>query len=371
MDYAQRRHRLQEALRERDLAAALLLDPINICYLTGYWTILSNKSATEELLVVPADGAPWMAVPGLELTLAREQSPGIEDFRYLRAYETTVGMQRFAPQSAPARIKEAVAGVPAGASLGVDLALIRLDRARVIEEILRPYKVVDLGPVIAAMRANKDPDERRVIRECCRIASEAAAAVARQLTLGRSENEVAAESVKVIWLNGATVSHFCLGSGPRSAHPHALPGSRVLEGGDFVVVDIGILYENYWGEICRTFVVGGPSAEQARLIDLVQRSQTAAAETLRPGVPCCEVDEAARSVLRDAGFDDGIYIHTTGHGVGVMGADAPLIAAHNRVPVPLDATLTLEPGLYFPGRGGIRIEDTFYLSAAGVECWTA
>ena len=100
-----------------------------------------------------------------------------------------------------------------------------------------------------------------------------------------------------------------------------------------MVVDIGVFRSNYWAEIARTFVVGTAAPEQSRLLELVQQAQTAAVDVLRPGIPARTVDEAARAVLRGAGFDDGIYIHSTGHGLGVMGPDAPVIAPHTTAPV--------------------------------------
>jgi Xaa-Pro aminopeptidase len=220
------------------------------------------------------------------------------------------------------------------------------------------------------MRASKDPDEVALIRKAAAITAKAAAAIFHGLRPGVTENELAAEAVRVIWANGGTISHLVVAGGPRGAIPHALPTERPVGQGEFVVVDIGVFWSNYWAEIARTFVAGSPTREQVRLLDLVQRAHTAALGALRPGVPARDVDEAARAVLRQAGFDDGDYIHSTGHGLGVMGPDAPAITPFNTTPVPAHATLTIEPGLYFPGSGGIRIEDSYHVSDGRVECLT-
>ena len=178
--------------------------------------------------------------------------------------------------------------------------------------------------------------------------TKAAEAIPRSVRPGVTENELAAEAVRVIWLHGGTITHLVVGSGPRGAFPHA-PTARTVERGDFIVVDIGVLQGHYWAEIARTYVAGTPTAEQTRLLDLVSQAQIVARDAVRPGVPANEVDEAARAVLRKAGFDDAVYIHSTGHGLGIMGPDAPVIAPYNTAPVPLHSTLTLEPGSLLPG----------------------
>jgi len=370
MQSAGRLTRFQTLLQTQEISLALVGDPFNVCYLTGYWTILSGLPGTEQWLAVPARGDPWLAVPGLEEALAREQCPDLLDIRYLRPGETLVRGGRRPAQTVPQLVRGALDALPAGAVVGVDASPLRTDRYRMLEESLRGREVVDLGPHLAAMRASKDPQEVQSIRDAAVITANAAAAIFHALRPKITENDLAAEAVRVIWAHGGTISHLVVASGPRGALPHALPTARAVEPGDFVVVDIGVFRDNYWAEIARTFVMGTPTRDQARLLELVQRAQTAARNVLRAGIPARDVDEAARAVLRDAGFDDGTYIHSTGHGLGVMGPDAPVIAPHNAAPVPMNATLTLEPGLYFPGSGGIRIEDSFLVSATGVECLT-
>ncbi len=371
MSASNRLERLQAHLREQQVRLALVFDPQNICYLTGYWTILSGIPGTDTLLAVPSEGAPWLAVPGLEVTLAREQCPWISDIRYLRPAATLVEGRRVPAQTILQVVEGALAALPRESPIALDASLLRMDKSSTIVPLLRGRRTVDLVLALASMRASKDPDERRWIQESATIVSKAADAIARSARPGVTENDLAAEAVRVIWLHGGTITHLVVGSGPRGAIPHALPTERTVEPGDFIVVDIGVLRGNYWAEIARTYVAGAPTAEQARLLNLVGQAQVAARRAVRPGIPANEVDEAARSVLRKAGFDDAVYIHSTGHGLGIMGPDAPVIAPHMTAPVPLHATLTLEPGLYFPGWGGLRIEDSFFVSETSLECWTA
>jgi Xaa-Pro aminopeptidase len=367
---SERLRRFRDHLRQREIPLALVFDPFNICYLTGYWTILSGIAGTEALLAVPERGEPWLAVPGLELTLAREQCPQIKDIRHLRPIQTTVHGQAVPAQTVPQLVRAAVGSVSGHVSVGLDISLLRTDKYQALGDALRGHQVADLTPDLAAMRASKDPAEQRAIRESSAVVSQAAAAISEALRPGVTENTLAAEAVRVIWASGGTITHLVVASGPRGALPHALPTARPVEAGEFVVVDIGVLRNNYWAEIARTYVAGGPTAEQTRLLALVQEAQNASRRALRSGVAARDVDAAARNVLRNAGYDDGTYTHTTGHGLGIMGPDAPVIGAHNAAPIPLHSTVTLEPGLYFPGSGGIRIEDSFLVTETGAECWT-
>jgi len=367
---SERLRRFQDHLRERAIPLALVFDPFNICYLTGYWTILSGLPGTDEVLAVPDRGEPWLAVPGLELTLAHELCPQIADIRHLRPLETTVHGRSVPAQTVPQLVSAALSSIAGGGLVGLDVSLLRTDKYRALADALRSHQVADLSQDLGGMRASKDPVEQQTIRENSAVVSEAAAAIAEVLRPGVTENTLAAEAVRVIWANGGTITHLVVASGPRGALPHALPTARAVQPGEFVVVDIGVLRSNYWTEIARTYVAGRPTSEQTHLLALVQDAQNASRRALRAGVPARDVDAAARNVLRDAGYDDGTYTHSTGHGLGVMGPDAPVIAPHNAAPIPLNATVTLEPGLYFPGTGGIRIEDSFLVTPSGAECWT-
>jgi Xaa-Pro aminopeptidase len=347
-----------------------VLDHHNVCYLTDYWTVLSGLPGTEVLLCVPPQKPPWLAVPGLETLTARAISPGISDVRYLRGGETSVSGQKLRVQTSRILVAEALASLKSGTVIGIDMSPVRRDRFEAVAELLSRYRVVDTTPVLLSMRSSKDADELQRIREGSLIACEAAAAIYYAVGPGVTEQQLASEAARVIWSRGATVTHLVVGSGPRAALPHAMPTSRAVASGDYVVIDIGVLWRNYWAEIARTYIAGQPSSGQADLISLVQEAQLAARSKLIAGVPCCTIDHAARTVLSRAGFDDGIFTHSTGHGLGVMGPDGPSIAATNTGLVPQSSTLTLEPGLYFPGRGGIRIEDSFYVGEHATECLT-
>src|SRR5215472_14678562 len=230
---SERLRRFQDHLRERNVALALISDPFNICYLTGYWTILSGLPGTDALLAVPDRGEPWLAVPGLELTLARELCPGIRDIRHLRPLETTVHGRAVPAQTVPQLVSASVAPIAGDALVGLDVSLLRTDKYRALADALSRHEVADLTPDLAGMRASKDPVEQQTIRESSAVVSQAAAAIAEALRPGVTENMLAAEAVRVIWANGGTITHLVVASGPRGALPHALPTVRAVQPGEF------------------------------------------------------------------------------------------------------------------------------------------
>lgn len=196
---------------------------------------------------------------------------------------------------------------------------------------------------------------------------------------GRSEREVAADIEHELARAGFEDRAFetIVASGPNSALPHARPGTRRLAPGDLVVLDFGGVYDGYCVDLSRTASIGEPKDEAARLHAAVAAAQAAAIEAVRPGTRASAVDEAARGVLREHGLAEA-FQHGTGHGLGLEVHEAPHIAAEARLRASgadtvLDAgmVITVEPGVYVPGTGGVRVEDDVLVTAAGCEVLTA
>ena len=159
-------------------------------------------------------------------------------------------------------------------------------------------------------------------------------------------------------------------SGPNSAIPHHIPGSRRVEAGDFLKIDFGAMCRGYHADCTRTFIVAGtPDRRQSVVYDAVQASAAAARAVLRPGIEVAELDRVARGVLADAGFAE-LFTHGLGHGVGLQIHESPLIAASAAGTIPEGAVVTIEPGVYLPGEFGVRIEDTCQVTASGVTVLT-
>ncbi|EHY87779.1 M24 family metallopeptidase, partial [Saccharomonospora azurea] len=185
---------------------------------------------------------------------------------------------------------------------------------------------------------------------------------------GRTEAEVGADITEAIVAEGHTHADFVIvGSGPNGASPHHDVSDRVIEAGDVVVVDIGgPIPEGYNSDSTRTYAVGEPAAEIAEAYAVLQRAQEAAVRAVRPGATAHEVDAAARDLLTEAGLGE-LFIHRTGHGIGLDVHEEPYIMSGNDLPLQPGMAFSVEPGVYRAGQWGARIEDIVVVTADGVE----
>lgn len=223
-------------------------------------------------------------------------------------------------------------------------------------------------PVLREGRMTKDAAEIAELRR----AGEAIDAVHRRvpqwLRAGRTEREVAADIAEAIVAEGhRTVEFVIVGSGPNGADPHHEVSDRVIEDGDIVVVDIGgAVPSGYNSDSTRTYAVGEPDPAAAEWVAVLVSAQQAAVDAARPGTTASEVDAAARSVLAAAGLGDS-FLHRTGHGIGVSVHEEPYIAPGNDLVLREGMAFSIEPGIYFPGEWGARIEDIVVVTATGCE----
>jgi Xaa-Pro dipeptidase len=155
-------------------------------------------------------------------------------------------------------------------------------------------------------------------------------------------------------------------SGPNGANPHASPSDRKLQAGDLLVIDWGATYSGYVSDITRTFAIGPVDEEYRHIHDIVVQANAAGRRTARPGIPSGEVDRAARNVIEQAGYGK-YFTHRTGHGLGMEGHEHPYIYAENERPLEAGMAFTVEPGIYLPGRNGVRIEDDVVITENGAE----
>jgi Xaa-Pro dipeptidase len=155
-------------------------------------------------------------------------------------------------------------------------------------------------------------------------------------------------------------------AGPNSANPHAVPGERRLAFGDLLILDWGASVDGYFSDLTRTFSIGQPEEEFARIAQVVLEANTAARAYSAPGVQAGQIDRAAREVIEKAGYG-GYFLHRTGHGLGLEGHEEPFIRTDNPAALAPGMTFTIEPGIYLPGRGGVRIEDNLVITEDGAE----
>ncbi|MGC4190929.1 MAG: Xaa-Pro peptidase family protein [Thermomicrobiales bacterium] len=226
--------------------------------------------------------------------------------------------------------------------------------------------------ITSHLRRVKEPGELSLIRQAARIVETGMAAARETIRPGVREIEVAAMAELAMRREGmdGRIFETKVESGPRSAMPSTYAGQRVLEAGDLVLIDIGPTFQGYFGDLTRTLAVGEPSPEGRDLLALVLEAQSAGIAAVRAGVPGHDVDEAARVPVRAAGLEGG-FRHNTGHSLGLAGDSLGLIAPCNRSPLREGECITVEPGCYVEGVGGVRIEDEILVTADGCEIITS
>ena len=193
-----------------------------------------------------------------------------------------------------------------------------------------------------------------------------------QLRIGQTEKEVAAMLARELMSAGADGLAFdpIVSAGPNAASPHAVPTNRALQKGELLIVDWGALVDGYVSDITRTFALGSVPAELRQIYDVVRTANQAGREAARPGRSGHEIDVATRTVIENAGYGE-YFIHRTGHGLGMEAHERPQIVQGNDEPLPVGAVFTVEPGIYLPGRGGVRIEDDVVITPDGGHSLTS
>lgn len=347
--YAARQHRAAQAARDAGLAGLLVGTGADLAYLTGY-----SGSSHERLtaLLLRHDAAPVVVVPTLERpgwVGGAAEASGVE----FRAWDDHDGPYAL------------VAHLAGSGALGVD---DHLAAAHLFGLMDSGVQVVRGGRVLAALRSVKDAAELDALAGVADAIDRVQARMGEFLIAGRSEAEVADAIAAAIVEEGHAHPDFVIvGSGPNGASPHHESSERVIVEGDVVVVDIGgPAASGYNSDTTRTYIVGEPSdPEAARVHRIVQEAQAAGVEAAVAGATCASVDAAARAVIEAAGYGD-FFITRTGHGIGLEVHEHPYLVAGNDEPLRPGMAFSVEPGIYLPGRFGVRIEDIVVVDEAGL-----
>ncbi len=222
--------------------------------------------------------------------------------------------------------------------------------------------------LLESLRVSKDEEEVQAMREAQRIAEEALTQTVEFIKPGMTEKEVAAYLEYRMVSLGAEKKSFdtIVASGPNSSKPHAVPGERKLQQGDFLTIDFGCVYKGYCSDTTRTFVIGEPTNEMRKVYDTVLQAQLAGIAAAKAGLSGKEIDAAARKVIDDAGYGE-YFGHSFGHSLGIEIHENPNLSPSNSNPMPVGAVVSAEPGIYLPGKFGVRIEDVLILADDGCE----
>ena len=225
--------------------------------------------------------------------------------------------------------------------------------------------------LVAALRVVKDPAEQEAVRRACAVTVEAFAALCGWLAPGMTERAAALRLEReLIDLGGDALAFDAIvAAGNNGSRPHHEPSAYALTAGDLVVLDFGARVAGYCADMTRTVAVGEPGGDRRRLYDAVQRAQRTGVAALRAGVTAGDVDAACRESLAADGLG-AAFLHPTGHALGLEIHEPPILRAGATARLPAGATVTVEPGAYVPGTGGVRIEDTLLVTADGAQCLT-
>jgi len=348
--YAQRLRAAAAAAADAGLAGLVVTPGYDLRYLVG-----SRAQTFERLtaLVVPGSGEPTVVVPRLELASLKESA----------VPELGLPVRDWVDGDDPYRlVADALGGAPVATAVTDSMPALHLLPLADLLGVL-PVLATD---VLRRLRMIKDDAEVDALLKAGAAIDRVHARVPEFLVPGRTEADVAADIAEAIIAEGHSEAAFIIvGSGPHGADPHHECSDRELRAGDIVVIDIGGPVEpGYNSDSTRTYSIGEPNPEVASRYSVLQRAQRAAVEAVRPGVTAEQVDAAARDVLADAGLADA-FVHRTGHGIGLSVHEEPYIVAGNDLELAEGMAFSVEPGIYFPGEWGARIEDIVIVTADG------
>lgn len=331
----------QQALRQSfppGTDALIVFKPENIFYLSGF-------AGTTSILVIQKDATSL-----------------IVDSRYLeRAGEEAIGVTVVSARTVWQGLKDLIKDTKIKTALyepgGITVEAFEKFNDSLAKDKVK-VKLVEAAQPVEAARIVKDEFELSLIEEAARITGEAYGHIADRIRAGMTELEVAAELYCFMFHNGIEKPAFdiIVASGPRTAMPHAAASHRALEKGDLLIIDMGVVYEGYFSDMTRTFVIGAASEEQKQVFEAVKEAQILAIDALKPGVTAAAVDKVSRDKLTELGYGDA-FVHGLGHGVGLEVHERPSLAPGRETPLTPNMVFTIEPGVYLPGWGGVRIED--------------
>lgn len=348
--------KLNASLRTFGLDSVILNPGPTLNYLTGLNFHLMERPV---VLLFAKDQDPAIVLPELELQKVANLPYKLQVFSYPEN-----------PSEWDAAFRKAVQALGLdGKRIGVEPRQLRLLEFRHVKSGAPEADFPDASDVLSQLRLRKDKAEVEAMRHAVKIAQDALEATIPSIKIGMTEKELSSELVVQLLKHGSdSEMPFApiVSAGPNSANPHASPTERKLQQGDLLVVDWGAAHAGYISDLTRTFAVGEVDAEYEKIHKIVQEANAAGRAAAKPGVPCANVDIAARDVIEKSGYGK-YFTHRTGHGIGMEGHEEPYIRGDNMQLLEPGMAFTVEPGIYLPGRNGVRIEDNVVITATGAD----
>jgi Xaa-Pro dipeptidase len=357
--YSYRWQALDSVLETNQLNALVLNPGPSLVYFTGLHFHLSERPVV--CIYIPGK-EPILVLPELELAKTQGLPYQIRTYPYGEDPAQWAQVFRHAVQQAELD----------GKPIGVEPRGLRLLEFRLLINSAPEADFISAETSIAALRMRKDPSEILAMRKAVEIAQNALQALLPVVNTGVTEHELASELTLQLLRNGSDPAipfSPIVSSGPNAANPHATPSDRQLIEGDLLVIDWGASYQGYFSDITRTFAIGQIDRQEQLIGQVVLQANAAGRAAVAPGVTAHQVDQAARAVIENAGYGS-YFTHRTGHGLGMEGHEEPYIRSGSDFRLSPGMTFTIEPGIYLPGRNGIRIEDDVVVTDAGVESLT-
>ncbi len=363
-EHEKRQERLRRRLREQAIGCAVLLPGPNLFYFTGIRMEASERIA---LGFFPADSEkePALLLPELERPrVEAELEAGRSAPVKLYSYRDEEGPDKPLAQIA----RDLRLG---GRTLGVEFRSLRLLEASRLERHVPGGRIENVDPLLYELRSSKDPAEIERLRKALELTEELFTELVAFVEPGRTERELAQRFQILALERGFEISFGpIIASGPNGGSPHAIPTERVLQPGDLITVDVGVMWEGYYGDLTRNVALGEIDPELETIHRIVEEANAAGREACKPGVPAQEVDRAARRVIEEAGYGE-YFLHRTGHGLGLEVHEPPYMMKGNEQALEPGMVFTVEPGIYLPGRGGARVEDVMLITETGAETLTS
>ncbi len=355
VDYRKRQNRLKMAMRASNIEAMALNAGPSLTYMSGLHFHLSERPVVG--LFAP-EFHPVFILPELEAGKLSDLTYQVESFTYGED-----------PETWQSTFQKSVQAVElSGKRVGIEPRRLRVLELRLLENAAEEIQFVSGEIPLSEMRMLKDEAEQAAMQKAVNTAQNALEAIISDIKPGISEQELARELVVSLLREGSeSEMPFApiVASGPNSANPHATPTDRRLERGDQLIIDWGANFGGYFSDLTRTFAIGEPQDEMRQIARVVLEANEAAREKTSPGIPAEDVDRAARQVIEEAGYGE-FFIHRTGHGLGMESHEHPYIREGNLLPLAPGMTFTIEPGIYLPGKGGVRIEDDVLITNDGM-----
>jgi Xaa-Pro aminopeptidase len=355
MDHQQRIKKLQEKLRRKKVDGLLVSKPENRRYLCGYRGGDHGIAETSGLLLVPASGKVHLLTDFRFKIQAEQEVPWAEVVIYKK------GVLRLLGQLLPDLAVSTLA-------FESDYTLHSFADKMATTLTKKGIKIVPTDGLVESMREIKDEEEIGIIRRAVRLNEEVFTEIYSTIASYPTEIDISLAIETAMRRKGAEKPSFdtIVASGKNGALPHAVPSSSTVEKNGSLTIDMGLLLDGYCSDMTRNLVIGTPSKRYLELHRLVRKAQLAGIAAVRAGVRCCDADKAARDVIVDAGY--GPYFgHSLGHGVGLAVHEEPRLSSRCNKKLKAGMIVTVEPGIYLPGWGGIRLENMFVVREDGCE----